>query len=121
MTHVWRGPGAQVAVSQGVEFVADATQRELAKISLGLSASGSLSGSTFEGTVRARSRDLDPATGLGVVRITLTKVHSVPVRTYGRGVITTAIMAKRSSARSTLDGAMQTASKSPAGSEPRTL
>ncbi len=90
MTHVWRGPGAQVAVSQGVEFVADATQRELAKISLGLSASGSLSGSTFEGTVRARSRDLDPATGLGVVRITLTKVHSVPVRTYGRVVITTA-------------------------------
>ena len=32
-----------------MEFVADATQRELAKISLGLSASGSLSGSTFEG------------------------------------------------------------------------
>ena len=101
VTRVWRGPGAlvdgtaatpilQLAAMGGVEFVADATDRELAAVKEGQAAKGTLSaGGAFDGVVRARSSALDPATGLGTVRITLT-AGDAPIGSFGRVVVTTA-------------------------------
>jgi RND family efflux transporter MFP subunit len=105
VTKIWRGAGAivdgtaatpiiQLAASNSVEFVADATQSELAAIEEGQPAKGLLvsagDGNALEGTVRARSTSLDPATGLGTVRVALaTQGAKVPIGSFGRIVITT--------------------------------
>ena len=82
VTKVWRGAGAlvdgsaatpiiQLASVGTVEFVADVTERDLALVKEGQKASIALAsgGDVFAGTVLARSRSVDPATGLGVVRL----------------------------------------------------
>ena len=103
VTRIWRGPGAivdgtaatpivQLAAAGAIEFTADATDRELASIVEGQAAKIELSmgGATIEGRVRARSTALDPATGLGVVRVTIDKgEHAYPIGAFGRVVITT--------------------------------
>ncbi len=96
VTKIWRGPGAlvdgtaatplvQLAGARGAEFVADATQQDLARITEGQPVTGTLvlGDVAFEGTVRARASALDPATGLGSVRITLDKAVDAPVGAYG--------------------------------------
>lgn len=103
VTRVWRGAGAivdgtaatpivQLAATSGVEFVADATESELAAIKEGQAVTGTLvsGGDEFTGTVRARSSALDPTTGLGTVRIALA-VPSVraAIGSFGRVVIAT--------------------------------
>jgi RND family efflux transporter MFP subunit len=105
VTKLWRGPGAlvdgtaatpiaQLAATSAIELSADATGRELAAVhegdvvhgSLGLGEAGDL-----EGTVRVRARALDPATGLGTVRIALTKApDGVPIGAYARAVLVVA-------------------------------
>lgn len=104
VTRVWRGAGAivdgtaatpivQLAATSGVEFVADATETELAAIKEGQPVKGTLvsGGDELTGTVRARSSALDPATGLGTVRVALTASSDrVPIGSFGRIVITTA-------------------------------
>ena len=48
-----------------------------------------MGGADFTGAVRARSTALDPATGLGVVRITLDKTEGTfPMGAFGRVVVT---------------------------------
>ena len=84
VTKVWRGAGAivdgtaatpilQVAAASGAEFVADSTERELRHLAVGSSAAILLSSDAapVAGTVRTVSSALDPATGLGTVRIAL--------------------------------------------------
>ena len=104
VTRIWRGAGAivdgtaatpiiQLAASTSVEFVADATESELFAIEEGQTATGTLvgGGDPFEGAVRARSTSLDPATGLGAVRITLAAGSGkIPIGAFGRIVVTTA-------------------------------
>jgi HlyD family secretion protein len=100
VTKVWRGPGAlvdgtaatpvvQLAATNALEFVADATGDELARIAEGNPVQGSLgTDGEFEGTVRVRARSLDPATGLGSLRVALTKVpDTTPIGAYGRAVV----------------------------------
>jgi RND family efflux transporter MFP subunit len=103
VTRIWRGPGAivdgtaatpviQLAASNGVEFAADATEAELGQIREGQAGKGTLvaGGDAFEGTVRARSSALDPATGLGTVRVVLNATRTqIPIGSFGRVVITT--------------------------------
>ena len=85
VTRVWRGPGAivdgtaatpiaQVAAALGAEFVADATERDLARIESGRAARVQLAAGTppLAGSIRAVSSALDAATGLGLVRVSLT-------------------------------------------------
>jgi len=82
VTRVWRGPGAivdgtaatpilQLAAASLAEFDADATELQLVHVEAGQSADVVLSigGDPMSGTVRARSTAIDPATGLGLVRI----------------------------------------------------
>jgi len=82
VTRVWRGAGAlvdgtaatplvQMAANMLAEFDVDATERQLDDIEIGQPASINLAsrGDSIEGAVRARSTALDPATGLGFVRI----------------------------------------------------
>ncbi len=84
VTRVWRGAGAlvdgtaatpvvQLAAPELAELDADATDRQMLGIAPGQAvrvflASG---GDALAGTVRARSAALDPATGLGLIRIAL--------------------------------------------------
>jgi RND family efflux transporter MFP subunit len=99
VTRVWRGPGAlvdgsaatpiaQVAAS-GVEFVADSTERELARISAGRSAQVKLGAEAapLPGVVRSVSSALDMATGLGQVRISLDAQGSLLLGAQGRATI----------------------------------
>jgi RND family efflux transporter MFP subunit len=102
VTRVWRGPGAivdgtaatpivQLAAAGAVEFVADATDRDLADVAEGQSAIVELAmgGAPLEATVRARSTALDPATGLGLARLSLTSANGTyPIGAFGRAVIT---------------------------------
>jgi RND family efflux transporter MFP subunit len=103
VTRVWRGPGAlvdgtaatpivQLASTSAAEFVADATGGELAQVKEGDRAQGSLlEGRTFEGAVVARGRALDPATGLGSVRVAIVALDdAVPLGSYGRASVTVA-------------------------------
>jgi RND family efflux transporter MFP subunit len=104
VTRVWRGPGAivdgtaatpiaQVAASSGAEFVADATERDLARVASGRSARVQLAPGTLplEGAVRAVSSALDPATGLGLVRVSLDRTPvNFPIGAQGRVTIVTA-------------------------------
>ncbi len=87
VTRVWRGPGAlvdgtaatpvvELAAAAAAEFDVDATERQLARVAVGQIARVTLEEfdqgeGPLEGTVRARSAALDPATGLGLVRIAL--------------------------------------------------
>jgi RND family efflux transporter MFP subunit len=105
VTRVFRGPGAlvdgtagtpvlQLAGTTTTELVADVTQRELLSLDQGQPVRGALtgdSGPSLEGTVRARPRALDPATGLGVVRIALTSpgAQDLPVGAFARVTVTT--------------------------------
>ena len=101
VTKVWRGPGAlvdgtaatpvvQLAATSALELVADATGAELARVHEGDSVQGTLNeGGDFEGTVRVRARALDPATGLGTVRIAVTTApEGALIGAYGRAVVT---------------------------------
>ena len=100
VTKVWRGAGAlvdgtaatpvvQLAATSAAEFVADATGPDLARVKEGDAVQGALTGgAAFAGTVRARARALDPTTGLGSVRIAVSKLDDgVPVGAYGRAVV----------------------------------
>jgi membrane fusion protein (multidrug efflux system) len=82
VTRVWRGTGAlvdgtaatpivQLAATMLAEFDADATERQLAGIEAGQVASIVLAtgDDPLPGSVHARSTALDPATGLGLVRM----------------------------------------------------
>lgn len=103
VTRVWRGPGAlvdgsaatpiaQVAASLGAELVADATERDLAQVSVGQRAQIQLSpgAPALSGSVRALSSALDPSTGLGVVRVSLTDAPaSLLMGAHGRVTIFT--------------------------------
>jgi RND family efflux transporter MFP subunit len=84
VTKVWRGAGAlvdgtaatpvvQIASTGAIEFVADSTERDLAPLREGQKAEITLSlhGVRLVGTVLARARALDTATGLGAVRIAI--------------------------------------------------
>lgn len=102
VTRVWRGPGAivdgtagtpiaQVAAASGAEFVADATERDLVRVTAGRTAKVQLSAEVpaVTGTVRSVSSALDMASGLGTVRITLAETPpGVPMGTQGRAAIT---------------------------------
>lgn len=104
VTRVWRGPGAlvdgtaatpiiQLAASASVEFVAEATGRELVVLREGQAAKGELGDgfARFEGALRARPTALDPATGLASVRIAVTPSDAtLPLGSLGRVVIATA-------------------------------
>lgn len=104
VTRVLRGPGAlvdgtaatpivQLATSAAVEFVAEATGRELVLLREGQAAKGELGDgqATFEGSLRARPAALDPGTGLAQVRIAITPSEAtLPLGSLGRVVITTA-------------------------------
>jgi len=101
VTKVWRGPGAlvdgtaatpivQLAATNALEFVADATGSELLSVHEGDPVRGTLGdGGDFAGTVRVRARSLDPATGLGTVRIAVaSSPEGVLIGAYGRAVVT---------------------------------
>jgi RND family efflux transporter MFP subunit len=101
VTRVWRGAGAlvdgtaatpiaQLAATSALEFVADATEAELAGVHEGDAARGTFNeGGDFEGVVRVRARALDPATGLGTVRIAIAKADvGALMGAYGRAVVT---------------------------------
>jgi RND family efflux transporter MFP subunit len=83
VTRVFRGPGAivdgsaatpiaQIAAT-GAEFVADATERDLRRVEAGRPARVQFAtgAPSLAGTVRAVSNALDPATGLGVIRVSV--------------------------------------------------
>ena len=89
VTRVWRGAGAlvdgtattpivQLAANMLAEFDVDATEHQLSDIEIGQPATIALAsgGEAIEGTVRARSTALDPATGLGFVRIGVTDMKA---------------------------------------------
>ena len=97
VTRVLRGPGAivdgsaatpilELASSGTLEFVGAATQMDLARVRPGQSAAGLLIGTSDKlvGVVRALPSAIDSATGLGSVRIALSKEStSGPVGAYG--------------------------------------
>jgi RND family efflux transporter MFP subunit len=100
VTRVWRGPGAlvdgtaatpvvQLAATNAAEFVADAIGPDLVRVKDGDAVQGTLAeGAPFAGAVVARTRALDPTTGLGAVRIALSRLDDgVPVGAYGRAVV----------------------------------
>jgi RND family efflux transporter MFP subunit len=100
VTRVWRGAGAlvdgtastpvvQLAATTAAEFVADATGPDLVRVKEGDTVHGTLDeGAAFTGAVMTRARALDPATGLGSVRIAVSNLDdAVPVGAYGRAVI----------------------------------
>jgi RND family efflux transporter MFP subunit len=101
VTRVWRGAGAlvdgtaatpivQLAATSALEFVADATGPELARVREGDAVHGAIGDDgAFEGVVRVRARALDPSTGLGSVRIAVSKSdEGIPIGAYGRAVLT---------------------------------
>jgi RND family efflux transporter MFP subunit len=96
VTRIWRGPGAlvdgtsatpiaQLAASARAEFDVDATEAQLAPVEAGQHASIALSrgGDPLDGVVRVRSSALDPATGLGFVRIGVEVKTPVPLGAFG--------------------------------------
>ncbi len=100
VTRVWRGPGAlvdgtaatpivQLATSGALDFVAEATERELSRLAVDDPARASMvSGEELEGTVRVKATAIDSATGLGAVRITITKsAPGLVIGTFGRAVV----------------------------------
>jgi RND family efflux transporter MFP subunit len=103
VTKLWRGPGAlvdgtsatpivQVAASSNAEFVVAATERELTQSEAGQQVKIHLDqlADDIAGQVRIRSSALDPATGLGTIRITLSSSPpSLLMGAYGRASIAT--------------------------------
>lgn len=101
VTRVLRGPGAivdgsaatpilELASSSALEFVAAATQTDLARVRPGQIAAGLLIGTAegLVGTVRALPSAIDSSTGLGTVRIALSKESgSGPVGAYGQVLV----------------------------------
>jgi RND family efflux transporter MFP subunit len=100
VTRVWRGPGAlvdgtaatpivQLAAIASAELVADATERQLLDVAPGQPASILLTtgGEPISGTVRARSSALDPATGLGAVRVAVDPKAPVVLGAFGTVVL----------------------------------
>jgi RND family efflux transporter MFP subunit len=100
ITRVWRGPGAlvdgtpatpivQLAATALAEFDADATERQLTDVAAGQAAMVVLAstGDPMAGTVRARSSALDPATGLGLVRIAIDPKGTVLLGMFGRATV----------------------------------
>jgi RND family efflux transporter MFP subunit len=96
VTRVWRGAGAlvdgtaatpivQLAATSAAELDADATERQLATVAAGQGATIRLDEgkAALGGTVRARSTALDPATGLGLVRIALAESPDAGTLTLG--------------------------------------
>ncbi len=96
VTRVWRGAGAlvdgtaatpivQLAASALAELDADATEQQLTAIAAGQEASVTLAtgGDPLPGTVRARSAALDPATGLGFVRVALEPKEPLTLGLFG--------------------------------------
>jgi HlyD family secretion protein len=85
-------PIAQLAASEATEFVADATEQELARVRAGQPVRGTLiGGATFVGTVLAPANALDPSTGLGTVRIGMADGSaSVTLGAFGRVDVTVA-------------------------------
>jgi HlyD family secretion protein len=100
VTRVWRGAGAlvdgtaatpivQIAATSLVELDADATERQLAGIEVGQPARVELAGGgTIDGAVRARSTALDPATGLGFVRIAIDRKPPPTLGAFGAATVT---------------------------------
>jgi RND family efflux transporter MFP subunit len=101
VTRVWRGPGAlvdgtaatpiaQLAAAKLAELDADATGRQLVDIVPGEDARVTLAtgGDPIHGVVRARTMALDPATGLGLVRIGLDAVEPPVLGTFGMATVT---------------------------------
>jgi HlyD family secretion protein len=101
VTRVWRGAGAlvdgtattpivQLAASALAEFDADATERQLVDIEPGQKVSITLAtgGDPIPGSVRARSTALDPATGLGFVRIGIQDAGPMTLGVFGTAKIT---------------------------------
>jgi RND family efflux transporter MFP subunit len=97
VTRVFRGPGAIVdgtaatpiaqIAAPAAEFVAAATERDLARVALGCPAQISLEAGSapLHGEVRAVSSALDASTGLGVVRVSLDQVpKALPMGAHGR-------------------------------------
>jgi RND family efflux transporter MFP subunit len=103
VTRVDRGKGAlvdgtpatpivELAASSLLDFVAAATQRELAGLRVGQTVSAQLldSGETLTGAVSLLPSALDPQTGLGTVRVALDLPEAaVPIGAFGRLSVTT--------------------------------
>jgi RND family efflux transporter MFP subunit len=100
VTRVWRGPGAlvdgtaatpivQLAATTLAELDADATDRQLVGVAAGQEATIVLTtgGDRIVGTVRARSTALDPATGLGLVRIAIEPTAAVVLGVFGTATV----------------------------------
>jgi RND family efflux transporter MFP subunit len=117
VTRVWRGPGAlvdgtastpivQLASSMLTEFDVDATERQLLAVSEGQPATVQLTtgGDPLRGSVRARSTALDPATGLGFVRIAIDGQPPLTLGTFGSARI---IVGKREAALTVPAAAMR--------------
>lgn len=103
VTRVWRGAGAivdgtaatpivQLAATTLAEFDADATERQLVGIEAGQATTVALStgGDPLVGSVRARSTAIDPATGLGLVRIAVESKAPVLLGAFGLATIKSA-------------------------------
>jgi len=102
VTRLWRGPGAlvdgtaatpvaQIAAAQP-ELDADATERQLVELAPGQPAEVALAtgGEPLAGSVRTRAAALDPATGLGLVRIGLEAKGPVVLGLYATATVTVA-------------------------------
>jgi HlyD family secretion protein len=100
VVRVWRGAGAlvdgtaatpivELAASTLAEFDADATERQLVGLEPGQSARVTLAtdGEPIAGTVRSRSTALDPATGLGFVRVAMDHTGPVTLGAFGAATI----------------------------------
>jgi HlyD family secretion protein len=100
VTRIWRGVGAlvdgtaatpiaQLAATTLTELDADATERQLVGVSAGQAARIVLTtgGEPIAGTVRARSTALDPATGLGLVRIAIEPKTPVLLGVFGTATV----------------------------------
>jgi RND family efflux transporter MFP subunit len=100
VTRVWRGAGSlvdgtaatpivQLAASE-LELALDATDRQLSGIEKDQKVEVTLADSDkpLEGVVRTRAQALDPASGLGLVRVSLNPTSPRPlVGSFGMGVI----------------------------------
>lgn len=103
VTRVWRGPGALVdgtaatpvieLAATTAEFDADATDRQLVDVAAGQQATVTTTagGAPIPGTVRARSAALDPATGLGLVRVAIDPPAPLTLGAFGTVAVQTRV------------------------------
>jgi RND family efflux transporter MFP subunit len=83
-------PIAQITAASGVEFLAEVSAVQLAKLKEGQAAEGVLAETSngFHATLRMRAPALDPATGLGWVRFSLRDLPDhAPIGSFGRIVV----------------------------------